>query len=119
MKFFQNKSCSNCGESFTCGPESGEHCWCEHLPHISLIAGEDQDCFCPRCLSEAIQKSERASTLPDKHVQPLTERSQDSQCLPVEGEDYYLEGGALVFTARYHLRRGYCCENRCRHCPYG
>jgi hypothetical protein len=30
-----------------------------------------------------------------------------------------LEGGALVFTARYHLRRGYCCENRCRHCPYG
>jgi hypothetical protein len=23
-----------------------------------------------------------------------------------------------VFTASYHLRRGYCCENRCRHCPY-
>jgi hypothetical protein len=36
----------------------------------------------------------------------------------VEGEDFYREGAALVFTAGYHLRRGYCCESRCRHCPY-
>jgi hypothetical protein len=32
--------------------------------------------------------------------------------------DFYLEGGCMVFTAAYHLRRGYCCGNRCRHCPY-
>jgi len=36
----------------------------------------------------------------------------------VEGEDYYLQGGLLVLTASYHLRRGYCCEQGCRHCPY-
>ena len=36
----------------------------------------------------------------------------------VEGEDFYWEGAAIVFTARYHLRRGYCCESGCRHCPY-
>ncbi|WP_187264058.1 DUF5522 domain-containing protein [Pontibacter beigongshangensis] len=37
-----------------------------------------------------------------------------------EGEDYYLnEQGLLVFTASYHLKRGYCCQNGCRHCPYG
>ena len=36
-----------------------------------------------------------------------------------EGEDFYREGAAVVFTARYHLRRGYCCGNGCRHCPYG
>ena len=36
----------------------------------------------------------------------------------LEGEDYYLERGLLVFTARYHLRRGYCCGSGCRHCPY-
>ena len=36
----------------------------------------------------------------------------------VEGEDFYREGAAVVFTARYHLRRGYCCESGCRHCPY-
>jgi Family of unknown function (DUF5522) len=37
----------------------------------------------------------------------------------VEGEDYYLENGLLVFTSAYHLKRGYCCHNNCRHCPYG
>lgn len=37
----------------------------------------------------------------------------------IEGEDFYWEGAAFVFTERYHLRRGQCCENNCRHCPYG
>lgn len=37
---------------------------------------------------------------------------------PVEGEDFYREGADVVFTARYHLRRGSCCESGCRHCPY-
>jgi Family of unknown function (DUF5522) len=36
----------------------------------------------------------------------------------VENEDYYLDRGLMVFTARYHLRRGYCCDRGCRHCPY-
>jgi lysophospholipase L1-like esterase len=36
----------------------------------------------------------------------------------VEGEDYYREGAAIVFTAQYHLRRGYCCQTGCRHCPF-
>jgi Family of unknown function (DUF5522) len=37
----------------------------------------------------------------------------------VEGVDYYVEGGKFVFTSAYHRRRGYCCNSRCRHCPYG
>ena len=36
----------------------------------------------------------------------------------VEGEDFYREGAYVVFTAQYHLKRGYCCESGCRHCPY-
>ncbi|WP_461093033.1 DUF5522 domain-containing protein [Spirosoma gilvum] len=32
---------------------------------------------------------------------------------------YYTLEGYLVFTASYHLKRGYCCRNGCRHCPYG
>jgi hypothetical protein len=36
-----------------------------------------------------------------------------------EGKDfYYNEDGNLVFTEKYHLQKGYCCGNRCRHCPY-
>ena len=35
-------------------------------------------------------------------------------------EDYYFtEDGLMVFTAAYHLKRGYCCKSGCRHCPYG
>lgn len=37
----------------------------------------------------------------------------------IEGEDYYLENGNWVFTAKYLLHRGYCCRSGCRHCPYG
>jgi hypothetical protein len=37
----------------------------------------------------------------------------------IEGEDYYIENGLYVFTAQYLLKRGYCCESGCRHCPYG
>jgi Family of unknown function (DUF5522) len=37
----------------------------------------------------------------------------------VEGEDFYMENGHVVFTALYHLRRGRCCGSGCRHCPYG
>lgn len=33
-------------------------------------------------------------------------------------EDYYLENGMMVFTASYLLKRGYCCQRGCRHCPY-
>jgi len=33
-------------------------------------------------------------------------------------EDFYFEGPYLVFTAAYHLKRGFCCNSGCRHCPY-
>jgi hypothetical protein len=37
----------------------------------------------------------------------------------VEGLDYYMENGFLVFTERYLRNRGFCCRSGCRHCPYG
>ncbi len=38
-----------------------------------------------------------------------------------EGKMCYLDPvlGYSVFTAAYHLERGFCCESGCRHCPYG
>jgi Family of unknown function (DUF5522) len=37
----------------------------------------------------------------------------------IEGEDfYYNEEGYIVLTEKYHLEKGYCCGNGCRHCPY-
>lgn len=38
----------------------------------------------------------------------------------LDSEDYYLsEDGYIVFTEKYHLKRGYCCKSGCKHCPYG
>ncbi len=36
-----------------------------------------------------------------------------------EGEDYYFnEDGLMVLTAAFHLKKGFCCGNGCKHCPY-
>jgi hypothetical protein len=35
-----------------------------------------------------------------------------------EGKDFYIENGFFVFTEAYLKKRGYCCKNGCRHCPY-
>lgn len=38
----------------------------------------------------------------------------------LEAEDFYWSPeGYRVFTERYLLKRGYCCQSGCRHCPYG
>ena len=36
-----------------------------------------------------------------------------------EENDYYYENGYMVFTESFLLKRGHCCKNSCRHCPYG
>ena len=40
--------------------------------------------------------------------------------IPVLKENihYYMENGYMVFTEAYHLARGACCGNACRHCPF-
>ncbi len=36
----------------------------------------------------------------------------------VQNVDYYFENGLMVLTARFLKKRGYCCDNNCRNCPY-
>ncbi len=37
----------------------------------------------------------------------------------VENEDYYYNSqGYIVLTEKFHLKKGYCCGNGCKHCPY-
>jgi hypothetical protein len=31
---------------------------------------------------------------------------------------YYNQEGLVVLTETYHLEKGYCCGNGCKHCPY-
>ena len=55
----------------------------------------------------------------------MNQDKKDRDLLPLNGDnidpihsDYYLENGFVVFTEKFLLDRGYCCENNCRHCPY-
>ena len=48
-------------------------------------------------------------------TEPQPEAPQAPELAP---EDFYYEGPYLVFTAAYHLKRGFCCNSNCRHCPY-
>jgi hypothetical protein len=56
-----------------------------------------------------------ASTPKPEQPQPASENAET--LVPLEGE-FYFEGPYMVFTEAYHLRRGYCCNSDCRHCPY-
>ena len=49
---------------------------------------------------------------------PTPKEKVDRASDELRPEDFYYEGAYLVFTAAYHLKRGYCCNSGCRHCPY-
>jgi len=37
----------------------------------------------------------------------------------LDQDEYYFENGLMVLTETHHRKRGTCCGNGCRHCPYG
>jgi len=50
---------------------------------------------------------------------PMNSHQKKRKVDGLEDDEYYFtDDGFLVFTASYHLKRGYCCKNACRHCPY-
>jgi len=53
----------------------------------------------------------------DSHGQAV-ETNEQAETF-VEGLDFYFDEGLMVLTRRYLLNRGHCCNNICRHCPYG
>ena len=48
-------------------------------------------------------------------IQQLFVKEFGNKLLPT---DFYYENGYRVMTESYHRRRGSCCGNGCRHCPY-
>jgi len=98
----QPNDCQLCTTAAYKGP-----CWCEaaNIPD-ELLARVPVDlrkkaCICRSCVTGFYEKH--------------SANSPQSLCSP----DYYVDpDGRLVFTADYHLRRGYCCGSGCRHCPY-
>jgi len=114
-----NKKCSACGTVFSCVVvQEGESCWCLGLPTI-MATEFNQDCRCKNCLSKAIaEKIEltiQESSL--EHMLELASQYNNKKGL-VEYIDYTIEYGGFVYSKWYHLKRGSCCGNSCRYCPY-
>lgn len=74
--------------------------------------------FCNQVVEQAValQKysffNRRPNTMPARQPKKKIPHLADE-------DYYYTPEGFVVFTAAYHLKRGYCCKNGCRHCPYG
>lgn len=43
---------------------------------------------------------------------------ENSQKKKKTNENYYYDGEKVVFTEYFLLKRGFCCNKNCRHCPY-
>jgi hypothetical protein len=102
-------SCPLCGGENNCrlctsAADNGP-CWCESAiipPELLMrvpVEACNRACICRNCVDEF--HLERAATTP-----------------AVPGDYYFDHDGLMVFTAAYLARRGFCCGNDCRHCPY-
>ena len=117
----KQKTCSACGVTFSCGiTEPDGKCWCNNYPAM-FHPNPEIDCLCPSCLKEATIKkiNDYVSSLSPEEALDNKAKDLPKTNTLIEDVDYYMDGGLVVFTSWYHLRRGYCCENGCRHCPYG
>lgn len=108
------KHCARCRTLFECKMGDVANCQCNSV-EISEEAREFlkgtsyDDCLCRNCMAEIDQMVKFRL----QHSFPIQRE------LMVEGLHYYIDNDYFVFTELYHLQRGYCCGNNCRHCAYG
>lgn len=109
-------NCNSCGEAFGC--KLSRDCWCYKYPRIIQTVA-DERCLCPCCLLKKIaQEVNHAAFIPTVQDRKWIADLGLSK-MPELNIDYYInEDSNFVFTKWYHLKRGYCCENACKHCPY-
>lgn len=94
--------CQLCSVAAYKGP-----CWCAQMEIPDALLAEvpadlqNQTCICRDCI-----------------VQFQRKHFGDTSRKVLSGDFYFDAGGLMIFTAAYHLRRGYCCGSGCRHCPY-
>ena len=82
---------------------------------------EASGCYCQACLKKILQRriAHFITQLKSGEEDASKIKKYATSGQLVEDIDYYIEAGKYVFTEWYLLKRGYCCKNACRHCPYG
>lgn len=123
----RDEQCPVCGGDNGCRVAKGHlykgPCWCEEIIVPSQILRAlaanrfEPACLCRSCLETVAQlghQEENPAPVKSK-ILALLENSHSASC---EEDCYHDSNGNVVFTAAYHLKRGTCCGNGCRHCPY-
>lgn len=109
----KNKVCTHCKTPISCQPDAIGQCDCAqiqiHTDTKVFLRSSFHKCLCNACLEKMDQLVAQAKT------NEFPRKRSDM----VEGKDYYMENGYSVFTELYHLLKGQCCQNGCRHCVYG
>lgn len=111
-------NCPECGKAMTCGADMETGCWCNEFPPV--VAPEPgATCLCPSCLAVHLRQriQDRFASLDRAECLQLARPYRDQKPL-IEDLDYYMEHGLFVLTEWFHWKRGRCCGNACRHCPY-
>ncbi len=113
------QECSDCGVGFNCSSDQeNKTCWCIAFPAI-MPAEFEQNCRCPSCLAKAMaDKIELAIQTQTLDEMLALARQYRGQTGLLEHVDYTIEAPDYVFSKWYHLKRGSCCGNGCRNCPY-
>lgn len=108
----ETKSCPKCSTILECKVGDILNCECNidlHQATKEFLTKTSFDCLCADCLKQINE----LGLLSQKHQFPIQKE------FFIEGLHYYTENNYWVFTELYHLLRGYCCKNGCRHCVYG
>jgi hypothetical protein len=113
-------NCPNCGKNLTCGADQAGTCWCVAYPTILQIDESIKGCYCSDCLQEKVKEAIGQYVEEVKTGKRENEASKFANTATglQEGIDYYVENGLFVLTEWFYLKRGECCGNACRHCPY-
>lgn len=114
-----SQKCPNCGEPLDCQARGPSPCWCFSYPPL-LSPREEKGCLCPDCMKGQLLLRTRKiveDIKAGRRKNDVARLAGPSRALK-EGIDYYVEDGLWVLTGWFHLKRGYCCGNACRHCPY-
>lgn len=55
MESEELSTCPGCGNSFSCGRDKIEECWCSKLPNVLSPTGKS--CYCTDCLQKIIKEN--------------------------------------------------------------
>ena len=105
--------CPRCSVPFFCNKADITLCQCSSVELSeqtrAFLSKTSFSCLCKDCLIEIDDQVKTAAAY----------SAADKNTELIENIHYYKEGPNWVFTELYHMLRGYCCKNGCRHCPYG